>query len=59
MLQLQRTADRLPNKELLRPVGVDGDLGITVKDLLGNRSPMVRIEATPVPPIMNKQKIST
>jgi len=63
--QMTRTADRLPRKDKLRPVGVEPDMSISVKELLANAGPRVRIESTPVPPIINKhgmnnvQKIST
>lgn len=62
---MTRTADRLPRKDKLRPVGVEPDMSISVKELLANAGPRVRIESTPVPPIINKhgmnnvQKIST
>lgn len=57
--QKTRTADKLPRKEALRPVGVEPDMSITVRDLIGTKGPVVRIEQTPVPPIINKHSMSS
>ena len=53
-----KTADRLPKKDALRAVNVEPDMTISVQELLGNKGPLVRIEPTPVPPIMNKHNIT-
>jgi len=57
-LQLRRTADKLPRKEALRPVCIEPEMTISVQELLGNKEPLVRIEPTPVPPIIGKHDMN-
>ncbi|KAF6024652.1 hypothetical protein EB796_017045 [Bugula neritina] len=56
--QLRRTADKLPRKEALRPVCIEPEMTISVQELLGNKEPLVRIEPTPVPPIIGKHDMN-
>lgn len=55
---MMRTADRLPKREALRPVGMEPDMTISVQELLGNKGPLVRLEPTPVPPIISKHNMN-